>query len=96
MNMRNKFVVGAVLICAAVSDALAAGVGTPFTYQGQLKQNGTPATGSVEMFFELLGDPNGPAIAQYPPSGTVSVSLTNGLFTQAIDFGQNLFAGEAR
>ena len=34
-------------------------LGTAFTYQGQLKQNGTPApTGTYQMVFELYGDPD--------------------------------------
>jgi hypothetical protein len=94
--MRNKLVIGALVICVVGPAALVADVGTVFTYQGQLKENGTPVNGSVEMSFELLGNPHGPALARYPLFGTVSVSLTNGLFTQAIDFGQNVFTGAER
>ena len=67
-----------------------------FTYQGQLKQNGAPATGTHHLRFQLWdafsggsqvgGDLNFPALA-----------VNDGLFTVALDFGPSVFInGDAR
>jgi hypothetical protein len=49
------------------------------------------------MSFGLYDDAAaGTLLASYPPSGTVAVNVTDGLFTQVIDFGANVFIGKAR
>ncbi len=81
---------------------------TAFTYQGQLKMNGVPLTGTAAFEFSLwddagTGDPPaggnqiGPTLvyaggAGHPPP----IALTNGLFTVELDFGIAVFAEEAR
>lgn len=68
---------------------------TAFTYQGRLTDNGIPANGSYDLRFTLYDAAEG---------GTaVSVSLTNaipgvsnGLFTTTLDFGAEVFGGNAR
>ncbi len=69
-----------------------AATGTAFTYQGQLKQNGAPVNGSINLTFKLYGGSTGGA-----PLGTVSqaVNAANGLFTTELDFG-NVFDGSER
>ncbi|MFH0981032.1 MAG: hypothetical protein V2A79_05785 [Planctomycetota bacterium] len=73
-------------------------MGTAFTYQGWLTQGGTPVnTNGISMSFELYDDAAaGTLLASDPPSGTVAVTVTDGLFTQVIDFGADVFTGEAR
>ncbi|HUN81815.1 MAG TPA: hypothetical protein VMV81_09935, partial [Phycisphaerae bacterium] len=59
---------------------------TAFTYQGQLKDGGSPASGSFDMVFRLFdSDLKGNQVgADVPLSG---VSVAAGLFTAQVDFG---------
>ena len=87
--------------CLSAAQAPAATpLGTGFTYQGQLKQNGQPFTGSINMAFTLWDAPG----SGNPPSGgnlvgpvadPAPVTVTNGLFTQQLDFG-DVFNGDRR
>ncbi len=68
---------------------------TGFTYQGQLKQAGTPFTGAVDLDFSLWtaaegGDPVGPG------QRLADVQVVNGLFTVGLDFGAGAFTGNSR
>ena len=68
--------------------------GTAFTYQGSLKDGGSPANGTnYGMFFALYDAPiNGNQLALL---GITSVSVSNGLFVVPLDFGAN-FPGADR
>jgi hypothetical protein len=68
-------------------------VAQPFTYQGFLKQNGQPVNGTVSMVFRLYDAPTG----GNPIGGSIphAVSVQNGLFTVALDFG-NVWTGGDR
>jgi len=58
----------------------------PFTYQGFLKDSGTPANGIYDFRFRLLTAPSGGT--QIGPELYVDdVSVQNGLFTVQLDFG---------
>lgn len=73
--------------------AAAAPMGTSFTYQGQLKHNGAPVDGPVNIQFRLWSEASGGSnLATYGP---VSVNLTNGLFATQVDFGDQVFSGAA-
>jgi len=58
--------------------------GTAFTYQGHLKDNGTPANGSYDLSIGLFNAASGgsPVVAPFTNSG---VSVTNGQFTIILD-----------
>jgi len=74
-------------------------LGTAVTYQGQLKQNGAPANGNLDMEFRLFD-----AAALDNQVGTPvtlnGVAVSNGLFTVTLnaggEFGSNAFDGSAR
>src|SRR5262249_3542014 len=69
-------------------------VGTAFTYQGRLSDNGAPANGQYDLQFALY---NWPSIGS-PFAGPLTkedVVVTNGLFTTTIDFGQPIPPGYA-
>src|SRR5580658_5877115 len=66
--------------------------GTAFTYQGQLQNNGTPASGTYAMTFALFNT-NATGVAIAGPVTNNAVSVTNGLFTTTIDFGPGIFSG---
>jgi hypothetical protein len=70
-------------------------VGTAFTYQGRLTDNGSPASGSYDFQFILYN-----AVAGGAQVGSIltvdDATVTNGLFTAPLDFGAVAFAGQAR
>ena len=86
----------AVVLLAVIQPQVSAQtpMGTAFTYQGQLKQDGTPLTEPVDMQFDLYdAQSGGPSLETFGP---LSVSPVNGLFTQSLDFDAGLFDGSAR
>ncbi len=89
----------------AASPVLAAPLGTGFTYQGQLNQNGSPVNGTAHLRFSLWDAAGSGA----PPVGgtqigasqiMANVPVTNGLFTVQLNggdqFGVAAFNGDAR
>ena len=73
-----------------------AGMGTAFTYQGQLIKNGTPVNEACDLRFTLHDAQSGGSVVgtyQDKPS----VTVTGGLFTVPdLDFGNGIFTGDAR
>jgi hypothetical protein len=68
-------------------------VGTAFTYQGRLTDNGNPANGEYDFEFKLFDD------ASTQVGGPITVedkTVTDGLFTVELDFGNAAFHGESR
>lgn len=75
--------------------ALAAPLGTGFTYQGKLSDNGQPANGTYDFVFTVYSS----ATNDLPlVSGVLNddVTVTNGIFTTVVDFGTEVFNGEER
>ena len=66
--------------------------GTAFTYQGQLQNNGSPASGNYNLTFPLFNT-NITGVAIAGPVTNNAVIVTNGLFTVLIDFGSGVFTG---
>jgi hypothetical protein len=84
----------ALLLCMPALPGQAEALGTGFTYQGHLVQNGVPATGLFDVRFLLLDGPD-PATANILGSTTVpGVAVAAGLFSAQVDFG-NVFSGDA-
>jgi len=71
-----------------------AGMGTAFTYQGQLIRNDEPANGAFEFRFTLYDETGGSAQVGVTVSHVITV--TDGLFTTNLDFGSGVFTGDAR
>ncbi len=70
-------------------------MGTAFTYQGQLKENGRPTTGEYDFEFALYEEAEGgdPVVTAISVS---DLAVTNGLFTVQPDFGVDVVTGDAR
>jgi hypothetical protein len=71
-----------------------ASFGTSFTYQGQLKNGGTPYNGFCDFQFALydaLSGPNQVGTTLYP-----AAAVTGGYFTVTLDFGSGAFNGAPR
>ncbi len=79
--MRNRTMLGIVLATMLASLVYA----QPFTYQGMLKENGTPANGTFSMTFKLFDALTGGN--QIGFTITRNVSVQHGLFTTTLDFG---------
>ena len=76
------------LLAAALLGGPAARADTTFTYQGELTNNGVPATGSFDFRFILYSDELGGS--QVGPIVTRNaVAVSDGVFTVPLDFGAN-------
>jgi hypothetical protein len=70
-------------------------VGTGFSYQGQLKDGGSPANGQYDFVFKVYSASGGGV--QVGQTYTVTGRpVTDGLFTTFLDPGTGVFNGEAR
>ena len=67
--------------------------GTAFSYQGQLQNNGSPASGTYNLTFSLFNT-NTSGVPVAGPVTNNAVAVTNGLFTVLIDFGPGAFTGQ--
>lgn len=75
-------------------DLTAAPLGTAFTYQGLLQDSANAANGLYDLSFAVYDAASGGN--QVGPTLTNSaVGVTNGVFTVMLDFGSNVFAGQA-
>ena len=83
------------LVCGSVR---AAQVGTAFTYQGELVLDGTPVEGDCDFVFTLFDDPIAGNQIGVPETftGGDAVSVVGGVFTVVLDFGEDVFDGNAR
>ncbi len=93
--MKAKTILLTIVAFVCLTQAcLAVPMGTAFTYQGRLNDGGSPANDVYEMEFKLFGsaaDPN--VLGTFSPG---NVDVTDGYFTVALDFGSNVFNGDAR
>ncbi len=69
-------------------------LGTGFTYQGQLRNNGAPVNGSCDIAFRLYDAATSGTLLALPLTQTIAIA--NGLFTTQLDFGATTFNGDAR
>ncbi|MBZ0267200.1 hypothetical protein K8I85_03530 [bacterium] len=102
----SMFLAGALFLAAGASaPAPGAPLGTGFTYQGELSENGVPVTGTAHLRFRLYDAPGSGS----PPVGgsqigssqiVADVPVTDGVFTVILDdagqFGATAFHGDAR
>jgi hypothetical protein len=84
-----------VFACVGAASVVAQPLGTAFTYQGRLVENGTPATGAYDLELKLFDAPAGGGQV-FATLLYEDVAVGNGLFTVALDFGPSTFTGSAR
>ncbi len=82
-------------LCLSCGAAMVVGQDTAFTYQGELRDNGSPANGLFNMAFSLWDASfNGNQIdATFVQNG---VEVVEGKFTVPVDFGANAFDNSGR
>jgi len=72
-----------------------AAVGTAFTYQGRLLDNGSAVNGTCDLRFGLYDYGLSPTLMEGPVD-VPGVVVGDGYFSAAVDFGTDAFTGEAR
>jgi len=83
-----------VLGSASPASTQAAPTGTAFTYQGRLQDGTNAATGSYDLRFAIYDAASGGNQVGLTLTNSAA-GVTNGLFTAMLDFGSNLFTGQA-
>lgn len=84
-----------VALMATSSSLFAQSLGSAFSYQGQLKEVGQPASGLYDLQVCLFDSPSGPIpLACAPDFDDVPVEV--GLFAITLDFGSGPFVGQQR
>jgi len=87
-------ILGCLLVAASLVGSHAASLGSAFTYQGRLMDAGSAASGEFDFRFTLFNAKvSGGQIGSILTNENVWV--TNGVFTTALDFGTNIFTGQA-
>src|SRR3954469_10091926 len=73
----------------------APGQGTLFNYQGRLTDNSAPANGLYDLKFTIYDAASGGTSLAISVTNA-GVSVSNGLFSVALDFGPGIFNGADR
>jgi hypothetical protein len=96
LSMRIRLVLVTLMIFAVTVTGTHAAetLGTGFTYQGELKTLGEPLNGSVDLEVALFDvEIDGVSLDVLELQ---NIPVTNGLFTIQLDFGAEIFNGDAR
>ena len=89
------WVIGAIVAVGPIALHAQTPAGSAFTYQGQVKRIGSPLNDTADFEFTLWdAESGGSAIGAVSP--VENITVTDGLFTVALDFGVTAFNGEAR
>jgi hypothetical protein len=91
---RLRFAAILAAVCGLASSAMAQPIATVFTYQGELKYLGAPATAAVDVRFTLYR-PGGVPVPGAPVLCAEGVVPVDGRITVQLDFGAQ-FTGEDR
>ncbi len=92
MRRTKMLMIAALLTAAGAAPGLAGD--TTFTYQGSLKDGGSPASGGYSMAFRLYSAATGGSpLATYSAG---SVQVNDGVFSADVDFGSFYFNGADR
>jgi len=93
MKSRTHSIIG-ICILQSAFNLVALAQPTAFTYQGQLTDNGVPATGLFDLRFELSSSPSNSLVLGVTTN--MATEVNDGLFTVMLDFGPGVFDGNER
>jgi len=85
-----------VCLAAFAFGGIAFAQGTAFTYEGKLSDTNGPANGYFDVRFWVFDSTNAPGTVIAGPVTNSAVSVSNGIFSVALDFGGSVFTGAAR
>ena len=88
-------VLSLMLLLISTGTVQAEALGTEFTYQGRLTEDGVPVNQDCDLQFSLH-DANTAGSQVGSLLTKTNVGVSNGLFSVALDFGSNAFTGDAR
>ncbi len=94
MKLRHTLAVALAIFLGQCSVHAQVQIGSEFTYQGQLQQNGQAADGLFDMSFRLFSVAGGGT--SIDEVMIPDVTVTNGRFTVELDFGFDAFDGHVR
>lgn len=94
-NLNTRLVFLSMVLGLSGAVASAQNLGTSFTYQGRLVNNGDPASGAYDITFVLHSHPTNSAPVGSPVALT-RVPVMDGFFTVHLDFGDIAFNGQPR
>ncbi len=83
----------ALALLALYTNLVAVPLGSEFTYQGQLEHNNSPASGEFDFEFRIFDVIDG-GTELSPVFNADDLTVTDGIFSTAIDFGDASFLGE--
>ena len=86
-QMRSLYILAVAVTCVAQSPAQ---VTTAFTYQGELEQAGSPASGEFDFEFTLFDASSGGLLVAGPVA-VEDVFVDGGLFGTEVDFGMDVY-----
>ena len=97
-NLRSTALIGAALLVAVLATVrpapAEAPVGMAITYQGELRQGGSPVDDTCAFEFSLWNDPASVDLAdQVGPTLIQTVDVAEGRFAATLDFGGDVFTG---
>ena len=95
ISMRIQVPLVVALLAIVTVHYEASAQGTLFNYQGRLTDNGAPANGSYDVKFTIYDAATGGS-ALVNSITNASLTVSNGLFTAALDFGAGIFTGADR
>lgn len=95
MRARMLLSLGLLLVIGSAGTADAAPMGSAFTYQGSLQENGLPVSGNYDFVFTLCSVASGAGTVGTPQT-VLNQPVDRGLFTVLLDFGAAAFDGNAR
>lgn len=96
MTTRVLILIGAITLLTACPESIGSSpLGTAFTYQGHLKDGGSPANAAYDFQFDLYDGEDVLANHIAGPLYFPDVQVTDGLFTLELDFGSH-FNGDER
>jgi len=81
------------LFCLLLAGLFSPRLATAFTYQGVLKENGIPVTGTRDMIFSLYSQSDC-AVGFQDAQAITDVSVNNGLFNQSVLESSNSYTGK--
>jgi hypothetical protein len=77
--------------------AVVADLGNAFTYQGYLEDDGSPVEGNYDFRFYLYAEQTkATLVGTYPAGDSMTVAVSEGLFTVLLDFGEQAFNAQER